>query len=99
MAGVGTIYIARQLSSRIALEIYALVLSAAGVIFFVSLPHVFANLAQVANGGVPGITAFILSAVLGTKVIVQVALFLGMIATASLAVSLTRSSVPHSLAF
>ncbi len=99
MAGVGIVYAARQLTSRTALELYALVLSACGVIFFVSLPHVFANLVHVMNGGLPSITTFALTAVMSTKLIVQLALLIGSFSLVSLAVNTLRSvSHPPTLA-
>jgi len=81
MAGVAVVYAVRKLTSRLALECYALALSFAGAAFFVSLPNVFQNLTHVAQGGVVSIGVFFVSAILQTKLVVQVAV---LIATASL---------------
>ncbi len=94
MAGVAVVYAARKLTSRLALECYALALSVAGLAFFASLPHVFANLAQVAQGGAVSIGVFFISAVLGTKLVVQLALLIGAVALVAMGVDIARSSAP-----
>jgi hypothetical protein len=100
MAGVGVVYLARRLISRTALEAYILMVSGAGIILFVSLPHVLANFTHAASGGAPSVTAFVLSAVLGTKLVVQIALLVGAFTFISLVTNLARSSaVPHGLEF
>jgi len=92
MAGVGAFYVLRRATSRTAFEIYAIALSFLGVVYFVSLPHVVSNFVHVAQGGLPSITTFALAAVLGTKLIVQVALFIGAATLVSLVVNLSRST-------
>jgi hypothetical protein len=94
MASVGVIYTARKLTSRLALECYALALSFAGAAFFVSLPHVLQNLTQVAHGGIASIGVYFVSAVLGTKLVVQLALLVGACALIALGVDVARSSPP-----
>ncbi|MCX6819833.1 MAG: hypothetical protein NT019_00890 [Candidatus Adlerbacteria bacterium] len=94
MASVAVVYTARRLTSRFALECYALVLSFVGTVFFVSLPHVAANLSNVASGGVGSIEAFIISAVLGTKLIVQLALLVGACALVAMGVDMSRANSP-----
>jgi hypothetical protein len=74
MAGVAVVYTARKLTSRFALECYAFMLSFVGAAFFVSLPHVAANLGTVAQGGFVSVGTYLVSAILGTKLIVQLAL-------------------------
>jgi hypothetical protein len=97
MAGVGVIYTARMLTSRLALECYALVLSVGGAAFFVSLPNVVANLAHVANGGLLSIGTFLVSAVLGTKLVVQLAVLVATAALVAIGVDIVRqSSAPRS---
>ena len=98
MAGVASIYAWRVLSGRTALECYALFLSAFGVTLFVSLPHVFANFSSVAAGGLPNITTFILTAVLGTKLVVQLALVVGAFALLLLARDVVRPSLQPTFA-
>ena len=90
MAGVGILYVARRATSRTALELYMLALSACGVIFFVSLPHVFVNLMHVESGGLLSVAAFVLAAVLGTSLVVQLALLIGSFSLVSLGVHTLR---------
>ncbi|MEI6864090.1 MAG: hypothetical protein WCK46_01825 [Candidatus Adlerbacteria bacterium] len=92
MASVAVVYTARRLTSRFALECYALALSFVGTVFFVSLPHVAANLSNVAGGGAGSIEAFIISAVLGTKLIVQLALVVGTCALVAMGVDMSRQT-------
>jgi hypothetical protein len=91
MASVGVIYIARKLTSRFALECYALALSFVGAAFFVSLPHVAVNLLHVTNGGLPSIGTFVVTAVLQTKLVVQIATLIGAVSLILLAVDIVRS--------
>lgn len=91
MAGVAVAYALRKLTSRTALECYALFVCAFIVTFFVSLPHVFQNLLSVAEGGIPTIMLFLFSAVVGTKLLVQVALGVGAVALMTLARDLARA--------
>lgn len=92
MAGVGTVYVARKLVSRTALECYALFLCAFSITLFVSLPHVFLNFESITASGLPGIVGFILSAVLGTKLVVQLTLVVGTVALLALARDVTRAT-------
>lgn len=92
MASVGIIYVARKLTSRLALECYALILSLVGVAYFVSLPNVVANFTHVAQGGLVSIGAFLVAAVLGTKLVVQVAVLVGAVALALMVVDMVRST-------
>ncbi len=99
MASVGVIYAARKLTSRFALSCYALALSFLGTAYFVSLPHVLENLTNVAGGGVGSIETFFVSAVLGTKFVVQIALLVGIGALAVMAIDLAHSSSQPSSRF
>lgn len=92
MASVAVVYTARTLTSRFAFECYAFVLSFAGAAYFVSLPNVAANLLQVAQGGLPSIGTFFVGAVLGTKLVVQVALAIGIFSLGLIALDLIRSN-------
>jgi hypothetical protein len=92
MASVGVVYTARMLTSRLALECYALVLSVAGAAYSVSLPNVLANFTHVANGGLLSIGTFLVSAVLGTKLVVQVAVAVGAVALVAMGVDIARSA-------
>lgn len=80
MAGVAAIYVGRKLSSRKALEAYALLASIVGIALFTSLPHVVSNLLHVESAGFPAVATFFLSAVVKTNLIVQAALLVGAIA-------------------
>lgn len=92
MANVVAIYAARTLVSATALKFYALVFSALGIAVFVSIPNVFANLVNVAGGGAGSVVFFVISAVLGTTLLVQLALALGAIAAISLVTPVFRTS-------
>ena len=94
MANVAVIYTARKLMGRTALEFYTLVVSLVGAAFFVSLPHIALNFERVASGGVGSIALFILTAVLSTTIVVQIALLLGAVAFASLVADFVRPSRP-----
>ncbi len=92
MAGVAVVYTTRKLTSRFALECYALALSFAGAAYFVSLPNVFENLTHVAQGGAVSIGVFFLTAVLQTKLAVQIALFIGAASLIFMGVDIARST-------
>jgi len=92
MAGVAVVYTTRKLTSRFALECYALALSFAGAAYFVSLPNVFANLTHVAQGGAVSIGVFFLSAILHTKLVVQVAVLIGAASLMLIGVDIVRSA-------
>ncbi|HVZ75674.1 MAG TPA: hypothetical protein VG934_00120 [Candidatus Paceibacterota bacterium] len=91
MGTVGVIYIARILVSATALRLYALTLSLAGIVAFASVPHVFLNILVVAHSGPAGVAFYLLYAVLGTTLIIQLALAVGATAAVSLFVSLVRT--------
>lgn len=91
MASVGVIYVARKATSRFAVECYALLLSIAGAAYFVSIPHVFANFAHVTSGGLMSIGTFIVGAVLGTQLVVQIAVAVATVALFAMIVDLLRS--------
>ena len=91
MASVGVIYVARMLTSRLAVECYALVLSFVGAAYFVSLPNVLANFSHVAQGGLANVGTFLIAAVLGTKLVVQVAVLIGAVAFVGMVADILRS--------
>ena len=101
MAGVGTVYAARQLTSVGALKIYALILSlwAVGRLVWVSM--VFKNFMQVEKSGAGAITNYMVQAVEHTHLAVQLCLVVAVVAAASLALDTIRSisSPSHSLSF
>ncbi len=92
MMNVATVFALRKLGSATAIKLYALVLSLGGVVAFVSISNVIANLVKVAEGGVGSVAFFAVSAVLGTTLVVQVALLLGAFAAISLVAPALRSS-------
>ncbi len=94
MANVAMIYTARKMVSRTALKFYVLVLSLAGMVFLVSLPHVADNFAHIANGGVGSIAIFLTTAVLSTTLVVQAILLVMALAFVSLATDFLRGSRP-----
>lgn len=91
MAGVAMIYAVRALMSVTALKLYVLGLSFAGIVAFVSVSHVVQNFEHVAAGGPPSITLFIVSAVLSTTIVVQLALALATVSLVSLVAPAIRS--------
>jgi len=90
MGNVAVIYAARRLAGATALKLYALVLSFVGIVAFVSIPNVAANFVNVAQGGVEGALVFIISAVVGTALLVQVSLVVAAVAAVSLVVPVFR---------
>jgi len=92
MAGVAVVYTTRKLTSHFALECYALVLSFVGAAYFVSLPNVFENLTHVAQGGAVSIGVFFLTAILQTKLAVQIALLVGAASLVFMGVDVARSA-------
>ncbi len=94
MANVAMVYTARKMVGRTALKFYTLVLSFVGIAFFVSVPHVAQNFGGVAQGGVGSVMFFVLTAVLSTTILVQIALLLGVVAFASLVGDYLRRSRP-----
>ena len=91
MGSVAAVYAARRFASPFMLKVYALALSVTGVALLVSLSHVGANLMAVESHGALAVGVFILSAVLGTSIVVQIALAVGAAASLSLAADATRS--------
>lgn len=80
MATVAVVYVARRLTSRTALELYALVVSTVGIVAFVSVSNVTANLVNAAQNGIESIVVYMVAAILGTTIVVQIALVLGVVA-------------------
>ncbi len=91
MAGVAVIYAVRQCTSVFAFKMYGLALSFVGIVAFVSLSNVLSNLATVAKGGIFNIGTFVLSAVLGTTLVVQLALVVGSVTLGLLLADALRS--------
>ena len=96
MANVAVIYTARKLASRTALKLYVLGVSFVGLVTLVSISNVTANLTNVAQNGVESTLSFLAAAILGTTILVQVALFLGVAAVFSLVIDAIRSSFSSS---
>ena len=94
MASVGVVHVARRLFNPLALKVYVLAFSVAGVATLVSLSHVGANFMTVESHGVLAVGIFFFSAVLGTSIIVQIALAVGALASVSLAADAVRSLRP-----
>lgn len=92
MAGVGTIYAARQLTSVGALKIYALILSLWMVGRLVWVSEIFHNFMQVEKLGAGAIANYLLDAVGHTQLAVQVCLLVAIVAAASLAIDAIRSA-------
>ena len=88
---MAAVYATRRFFNPFMLKVYALALSAAGILAFVSLSHVGANFLIVEHNGAFAVGIFLFSAILGTSIIVQIALAVGAGALASLAVDVTRS--------
>lgn len=87
MGSVAVIYAARALFSITAFKVYALVLSLGGIVAFVSVPHVASNFVNVAQGGgVGSVALFVVSAVVSTTLLVQLALMVGAVAALLLVV-------------
>lgn len=91
MTSVAVIYASRRLTGGTALKMYALFLSLVGIVFYVSLPHVFENLSVVAQGGITSVGFFTVSAILSTTFLVQVAVLLGVLSSLSLFADAVRS--------
>ena len=92
MAGVGVVYMVRQLTCLGALKVYALMASIVGLVLLVSLPHVAANFMLVAHGGVISLGNYVWSAVLSTTVMVQLVLMVGVVAGTSLLTDSIKSA-------
>lgn len=90
MAAVGVLYVVRVITSKRALKVYALLLSFLGIATFASLPNVAHNFGMVMANGLPSVATYIVAAVLGTKIIVQLALAIGVVAAFLLFVDIAR---------
>jgi hypothetical protein len=90
MKKVRTIFWARRLTSRCALECYVLFVSTLGLFSFVSVPHVIANMPPATNA--PSLFNFILAAATHTHTIVQVILALICLSLGAIAFDLVRRS-------
>jgi hypothetical protein len=91
MTNVAVIYMARKFFGFTALKFYALVVSLVGIATLVSVSNVTANLTNVAQNGAESVVAFLVAAVLGTTLMVQVVLVLGIAAALSLLADAIRS--------
>ncbi len=98
MAGVAAVYLGRLLTSARAIKVYTLFIAVVGIIFFASVPHVVENFAHVQRAGLPAIGGFFLSAVTKTKLVVQIALLVGVVALMSFAPEIARRSEGRSFA-
>jgi uncharacterized membrane protein len=94
MASVVLLHTARRLVSRTALKVYTLAISFWGVVALVSIGNVTANFTNVAQGGVGSVAIFLVSAILGTTLLVQLALLLAALAAASIFTDVIRGSRP-----
>lgn len=92
MSSVAVVYLGRAFLSPRALKLYAAGLSAAGIVAFVSVGNVLQNFLIVAEGGMVPVFGFIVAAVMGTTLLVQLALFLGACAAGSLFFDFVRAS-------
>lgn len=91
MGAVAAIYAGRLATSAMALKIYALLVLCVGIVFLVSVQNVFINLSHVAQGGVSSTILFIISAILGTTLIVQCVLALSAVTFISLFADMMRA--------
>lgn len=97
MASVVVIHTLRRLVSMTALKVYVLGVSFWGIVALVSVSNVTSNFMSVASHGAGGVGAFLLSAVLGTTLVVQLTLIMVLGTTASLFVDFARSFSRRSL--
>jgi hypothetical protein len=91
MTNIAVIYIGRKFVSRTAFKLYALAVSVVGIVTFVSVSNVTMNFTNVAQNGVESTVAFLVAAILGTTIVVQIALILGAAAAFSLLVDAIKS--------
>jgi len=92
MASVAVIYTTRKFLSPLALQFYALIVSAVGIAMFVSVPNVAQNFQAVAaSGGFDSISTFLFSAVISTTIVVKLWLVVGSAAVISLFLRVARS--------
>ncbi len=76
IASVYVIYIARKITSRIAIECYILLASFIGMVMLVSLPHIAQNFSMSAQHGLVSMGSFTLSALMATRLSVQIVLLI-----------------------
>jgi hypothetical protein len=95
MASVGTIYAARKLTGVTAVRLYVLCASLIAIATLVSVPDVIANLMQVRLGDTG---TFVLSAILNTKLLVQLAVFMSVVVGAWFALDIMRPPSDRRLA-
>ena len=93
MKKVKTIFWARRLTSRRAIECYVLFFSTLGLFSFVSVSHVIANMPSVTD--VAHLFGFIVAAFTHTKTLVQVTIALMFVSLAFIAFDFVRQSVNH----
>jgi hypothetical protein len=91
MANVSVIYAGRKLTSRVAIECYALAVSAFTMTLFVSVSHVFSNF-LVASQNINSLGLYVLSAVTQTTHVVQLVLIVATAALLALCIDLVRST-------
>ena len=93
MGSIAAVYVARRFFNPLALKVYALAVSLAGILVFVSLSHVGANLLAVESHGASASAAgtFVVSALTRTTLLVQLALAVGTLAFLSLILDAARS--------
>ncbi len=94
MKKVKTIFWARRLTSRRAIECYVLFFSTLGLFSFVSVSHVIANMPSVTD--FVHLFGFIVSAFTHTKTLVQVTLALMLLSLGFIAFDFIRQPVNHS---
>lgn len=98
MAGVAVVWAARKLLSATALKLYVLLLSIGGIATFVSVSNVVHNFMHVLQNGPWGVAVFAEAAVLGTSVVVQLALIAAIAAFISLVAPALRTFSPRRFA-
>ncbi len=93
MANVTLIYAARIATSATALKLYTLALSVLGLAALVSISNIAANFVNVlTQGGVGGVLGFVISALLGTTIVVQLTLAVAAASAALLVAPVLRPS-------
>lgn len=96
MASVGVIYGARLLSGRIAIELYALALSALALWQLTWVHKVFANFAGVEHGGLAAVGQYLSYAFLHTHLLTQAVLLVALAASIAFAIDAIRTLLrPH----
>ncbi len=90
---VNTIFWARRLTSRRAIECYVLFISTLGLFSFVSVPHVIANMPSVID--LARLSGFIAAAFAHTHTVVQLALALMVVSVLGIVFDLIYQSSRH----